>query len=216
MSQLRAKLAPFVANYSEAKFNKVLLGAFSCSVGYYQTQRTLVHAKTPLPTPAVVVKPREVEGFSWSRLWGFIKRYVFYLGFGIAMAMSSAYFNIQVPLCLGSITNVLTEVIKRDSSISMRQYWELMRRPAFKFATYIAAQAVTTALTISSIAKVGENLAQDLRKELFARMLAQDLTFFETHKSGDLIKRINDDVQTFKSDFKKLVGQGVKQGRVSA
>lgn len=92
----------------------------------------------------------------------------------------------------------------------------LLRRPAFKFAGYIAAQAVTTALTISSIAKVGENLAQDLRTELFARMLAQDLTFFETHKSGDLIKRINDDVQTFKSDFKKLVGQGVKQGRVSA
>ena len=47
-------------------------------------------------------------------------------------------------------------------------------------------------------------------------MLAQDLTFFETHKSGDLIKRINDDVQTFKSDFKKLVGQGVKQGRLFA
>ena len=126
MSQLRAKLAPFVANYSEAKFNKVLLGAFSCSLGYYQTQRTRVHAKTPLPAPTVVVKPREVEGFSWSRLWGFLKRYVLYLGFGIAMAMTSAYFNIQVPLCLGSITNVLTEVIKRDASISMRQYWELM------------------------------------------------------------------------------------------
>ena len=43
-------------------------------------------------------------------------------------------------------------------------------------------------------------------------MQQQDLAFFDTHKSGDLVKRINDDVQTFKSDFKKLVGQGIKQG----
>ena len=38
----------------------------------------------------------------------------------------------------------------------------------------------------------------------------QDLTFFEMHTSGDLIKRINDDIQEFKSDFKKLVSQGIK------
>ena len=87
-----------------------------------------------------------------------------------------------------------------------------MKRPALKFMTCVTAQAIATALTISSIASVGENLAQVLRRELFSRMQQQDLAFFETHKSGDLIKRINDDVQTFKSDFKKLVGQGIKQG----
>ena len=36
------------------------------------------------------------------------------------------------------------------------------------------------------------------------------MAFFEIHKSGDLIKRINEDIQEFKSDFKKLVSQGVK------
>ena len=45
--------------------------------------------------------------------------------------------------------------------------------------------------------------------QLFQAFQRQDLTFFEMNKSGDLIKRINEDIQEFKSDFKKMVSQGI-------
>ena len=202
-----------VGNYCERKFNRIVLGTFSFSC-LTVSSLPRVKAKTALtPQPIVLAKKKnEEKGFTWGRLWCFLKNYAFQLGFGIAMAMTSAYFNLQIPLCLGSITTVLADIIKRDATLTASQYIELMKQPALKFAACVTAQAVATALTISSIGAVGEGLAVDLRKELFQRFQRQDLVFFEMHQSGDLIKRINDDVAQFKSDFKKLIGQGIKQG----
>ena len=74
----------------------------------------------------------------------------------------------------------------------------------------VGAQSLSSALTIAAIANVGESMSSEMKKDLFQSLQSQDLTFFEMHTSGDLIKRINDDIQEFKSDFKKLVSQGIK------
>ena len=50
----------------------------------------------------------------------------------MAMAMTAAYFNLQIPMCLGSITTVLADIIKRESVVSMNEYFEFGDR-YFKF-----------------------------------------------------------------------------------
>ena len=53
-------------------------------------------------------------------------------------------------------------------------------------------------------------MAAELRKDLFAKMMVQDMAFFDTHKSQDIISRLTLDVQEFKSSFKQVVSQGMK------
>ncbi|CEJ00958.1 hypothetical protein RMCBS344292_14997 [Rhizopus microsporus] len=68
-------------------------------------------------------------------------------------------------------------------------------------------------LTFAHIALVsafGENVAKRLRSKLFSAIIQQDLTFFDTHRSGELVSRLTADVAEFKSTFKQLVTQGLK------
>ena len=53
-------------------------------------------------------------------------------------------------------------------------------------------------------------MAAELRKDLFAKMMVQDMAFFDTHKSQDIISRLTLDVQEFKSSFKQVVSQGMR------
>ena len=53
-------------------------------------------------------------------------------------------------------------------------------------------------------------MAAELRKDLFAKMMVQDMAFFDTHKTQDIISRLTLDVQEFKSSFKQVVSQGIK------
>ena len=53
-------------------------------------------------------------------------------------------------------------------------------------------------------------MAAELRKDLFAKMMVQDMAFFDTHKTQDIISRLTLDVQEFKSSFKQVVSQGMR------
>ena len=52
-------------------------------------------------------------------------------------------------------------------------------------------------------------MAASLRKDLFAKMMVQDMAFFDSHKTQDIISRLTLDVQEFKSSFKQVVSQGI-------
>lgn len=47
-----------------------------------------------------------------------------------------------------------------------------------------------------------EKVSSDLKRDLFRAFQSQDLTFFELSHTGELAKRINEDVQEFKESFK--------------
>ena len=46
-----------------------------------------------------------------------------------------------------------------------------------------------------------EKVSSDLKRDLFRAFQSQDLTFFELSHTGELAKRINEDVQEFKESF---------------
>ena len=46
-----------------------------------------------------------------------------------------------------------------------------------------------------------EKVSSDLKRDLFRAFQSQDLTFFELCHTGELAKRINEDVQEFKESF---------------
>jgi ATP-binding cassette subfamily B (MDR/TAP) protein 8 len=74
----------------------------------------------------------------------------------------------------------------------------------------IFQQAAATFTYIYSLSIVGEGVATELRRRMFASMLNQDIVFFDTHMTGEIVSRLTADIQEFKSSFKQCVSQGLR------
>uniref|UniRef100_A0A8D0D6Z9 Mitochondrial potassium channel ATP-binding subunit n=1 Tax=Sander lucioperca TaxID=283035 RepID=A0A8D0D6Z9_SANLU len=71
-------------------------------------------------------------------------------------------------------------------------------------------QGLVTSGYIILLSRVGERVAADMRKTLFASLLRQDVAFFDANKTGQLVNRLTADIQEFKSSFKLVISQGLR------
>ncbi len=49
-----------------------------------------------------------------------------------------------------------------------------------------------------------------MRSLLFSSVVRQDVAFFDSHRSGEVVSRLTADVQDFKSSFKMCISQGLR------
>ncbi|XP_076221790.1 mitochondrial potassium channel ATP-binding subunit isoform X2 [Nomia melanderi] len=63
---------------------------------------------------------------------------------------------------------------------------------------------------IYTLSHVGERLAMKLRQDLFKSIIMQDKTFFDKNRSGEIVSRLTNDIQDFKSAFKICISQGLR------
>ncbi|KAH9523570.1 ATP-binding cassette, sub-B (MDR TAP), member 8 [Bulinus truncatus] len=147
--------------------------------------------------------------FQWKLFLSLLWEDIFYLLGAILAALGAAVVNIQIPLMLGDLTNIVTKFTS-DSVSGSETFVSEIRQPALKLLTLYGLQGLFTFVYISLLAVVGENLACRLRKKLFHSLLQQDVQFFDKQKIGKLIDRLTSDVQEFKSSFKMTVSQGLK------
>ncbi|KAF7727473.1 ATP-binding cassette, sub-B (MDR TAP), member 8 [Apophysomyces ossiformis] len=107
----------------------------------------------------------------------------------------------------GELINVLTSSIKSGvGSLAIQD----LNGPALKLFGLLSAQGFLTFAHISLVAIFGENVAKRLRAQLFAAIVQQDMSFFDSHRSGELVSRLTADVSDFKHTFKQVVTQGLK------
>lgn len=69
----------------------------------------------------------------------------------------------------------------------------LDRALLFLLAT-ILVLALSSYVRFSLVHGIAERFAADLRRDIYARLLAQDPAFFETHATGDQVTRLNADI----------------------
>jgi ATP-binding cassette subfamily B (MDR/TAP) protein 8 len=65
----------------------------------------------------------------------------------------------------------------------------------FRKATRNVTQALLSAVYISLLSIVGENLATRLRRGLFESLIKQDMAFFDARQTGEIVGRLTNDVQ---------------------
>ena len=103
-----------------------------------------------------------------------------------------AVLNIEIPRGLGSIVNVVTQFLAtgNDSGpAASSSYWEELRAPATRLGLMYMGQAVLTLIYIQSLSCVGERMACQLRQDLFASIIRQDVSFYDQHRTGELVNR---------------------------
>lgn len=145
--------------------------------------------------------------FDWLSFWNILAPDILILLLAAMSAVVVAFLNVRIPLTLGELINVISGMTTGKQA---GQYLSELVRPGLSLAGLYALQSLFTFGYISLLSIVGERCALRLRTQLFQSLLEQDIAFFDTHKTGELVNRLSGDVQDFKSSFKMVVGQGLK------
>ncbi|TDH05823.1 hypothetical protein EPR50_G00126330 [Perca flavescens] len=153
-----------------------------------------------------LVAKNPVPEFKWHILWEFVKPQLFALIGAVVLAFGAAILNIQIPLILGDLVNVVARYLREQTG----NYFHEMRGPALKLLGLYGIQGLLTSGYIILLSRVGERVAADMRKTLFASLLRQDVAFFDANKTGQLVNRLTADIQEFKSSFKLVISQGLR------
>ncbi|XP_046860238.1 mitochondrial potassium channel ATP-binding subunit-like [Xenia sp. Carnegie-2017] len=121
-------------------------------------------------------------------------------------AFGVAIVNVRLPLFLGELVNKVSSL----SGQTAADYAKILKDPAKQLVHIYLAQGILTFVYISLLSSFGERLAARLRNNLFSSLVKQDVQFFDSHKTGELISRLSSDVQDFKSAFKQIISQGLR------
>ncbi|XP_014915209.1 mitochondrial potassium channel ATP-binding subunit [Poecilia latipinna] len=156
--------------------------------------------------PEEVILKDSVPDFKWHILWEFVKPQLFALIGAVVLAFGAAMLNIQIPLMLGDLVNVVARYLREHSGTYVNE----IKGPAIKLLGLYAIQGLLTTGYIILLSRVGERVAADMRKTLFASLIRQDVAFFDANKTGQLVNRLTADIQEFKSSFKLVISQGLR------
>ncbi|XP_078479896.1 mitochondrial potassium channel ATP-binding subunit [Lampetra planeri] len=189
-ASLKLLLAPAVLTVS---------GRLLCHVAYCEAD---FNNNTPVETGG----KKAVPEFKWHILWEFVKPQLFALLSAVVLAFAAALLNIQIPLMLGDLVNVVARYLRHHTG----NYVSEIRGPALKLLGLYGIQGLLTSGYIILLSRVGERVAADMRKTLFASLLRQDVAFYDANKTGQLVNRLTADIQEFKSSFKLVISQGLR------
>ena len=157
---------------------KFVLGSFSCTALYncsLASQKRTVLAKTPQQLLTQKNENKSSE-MTWSSFWKYLRQHWLGLFGAFLSTLAAAYFNVQIPVSIGSITSVITTMVNAGEAITFAEYWEKIKEPALRFAFVVASQAAASFATISMLSHVMEGVAAKLRHDLFDSIQSVGLT----------------------------------------
>jgi ATP-binding cassette subfamily B (MDR/TAP) protein 8 len=145
--------------------------------------------------------------FPWREFFKLLLPDVWFLLGAVVSAFAVALINVEIPLLLGGLVNVLAKYASQDSSCNFLQD---VRLPAVKLISMYSVQGALTFVYISLLSSMAERLAARLRERLFEAVIVQDIAFFDANKTGEIVNRLTTDIQDFKSSLKLCISQGLK------
>ncbi|XP_048366489.1 mitochondrial potassium channel ATP-binding subunit [Sphaerodactylus townsendi] len=155
--------------------------------------------------PACVTLAAEhPPAFDWATFWKFLRPQLLALTAAVMFAFGVALLNVQIPRVLGDVVNVVAQFT------CLRDYLRVVHRPAMRLLSIYALQGLFTFSYIMLLSRIGEKVANSMRKELFNSLIRQDVAFFDASRTGQLVHCLTSDIQEFKSSFKMVVSQGLR------
>lgn len=143
------------------------------------------------------------EGFLKSyRILRFIKPYRWYFIIGmVCLVISSSMFMI-FPAAAGEMAN--TAIGKGTWNIPVNQFGLI-------FLVILIIQGVLSYFRTTCFAVVSEKGIADVRSALYEKLICQDLSYFESHRVGELTSRLTADVEQLQSAFSVTLAEFIRQ-----
>lgn len=208
-SPILSKTRPYL--YATLKTTSIPLVSFA--VGVHCTQSNPFKLRT-VHCEALSMRPVFIEAVTPTKvlqqilppaptsivrdIWELVKPDLLLLACIILTAIGAAIIQLQTPLVTGQLINVLSASVNAAAdglgSLTIRD----LNGPALKLFALLTAQGILTFAHITLVSAFGENVAKRLRAKLFAAIIRQDISFFDCHRSGELVSRLTADVSDFK------------------
>ncbi len=118
-------------------------------------------------------------------------------------------------LVIGALTGLLVPQLFRvilDSAVGQADAGWTIDRAALVLVGLAALQAVSTAIRFILFTSAGERVVTRLRKELFEHLLAQEIAFFDDHKTGELTSRLSADTTLVQNAVSVNISMGLRFG----
>ncbi|XP_006873770.1 PREDICTED: ATP-binding cassette sub-family B member 8, mitochondrial [Chrysochloris asiatica] len=166
----------------------------------------VVHCEAEEASPTSSRPYVQEAGFNWKLFWQFLHPHLLVLGAAIVLALGAALVNVQIPLLLGQ----LVEIIAKYTREHIGSFLTESRSLGTRLLLLYGIQGLLTFGYLVLLSRIGERMAVDMRRTLFSSLLRQDIAFFDAKKTGQLVSRLTTDVQEFKSSFKLVISQGLR------
>ena len=126
--------------------------------------------------------------FDWGIFLKLLLPDIWLLTLATVTAFVVAVVNIKLPHLIGELVNAITSLTKGDHS-SENHSLDVLFNPAVKLVINFSMQAGLTFLYITLLSSFGERLAARMRIALFQSLISQDIAFFDSHKTGEMVNR---------------------------
>jgi ATP-binding cassette subfamily B protein len=126
------------------------------------------------------------------KLARYFRPYRLSLSIGIACIIAYVVFNLSIPLVVGKAIDANWSQVT----------WAKLTIAAFKVLGLSAVGGFFLFLQRSLINRISRHIEYDLRQDFYARLVDQPLSFFQEHRTGDLMARATNDLAA----VRQLVG----------
>uniref|UniRef100_A0A1B0DKV1 Mitochondrial potassium channel ATP-binding subunit n=1 Tax=Phlebotomus papatasi TaxID=29031 RepID=A0A1B0DKV1_PHLPP len=199
--------APEKSSFPRLAYGVTLGGCTFLSLHCLRTRKVNVKCEPVAPI-------REIpHQFDWRRLWSYLRPHFLKLLGAVISAIVVAYLNIKIPIFLGVFVNTLSKYAGIGGATvktTLREFLADIQKPGFHLFGLYGLQSLFTFCYIILLSQIGEDMAAQIKQDLYRQIIVQDLAFFDRNRTGELVNRLTTDVQDFKSSFKQCISQGLR------
>lgn len=132
---------------------------------------------------------RETEpDFDWGLFFKLLLPDMWLFTLATLTAFAVALVNIKLPKLIGELINAITSLTHGNHNNESNSL-DVLLNPSLKLVINYSLQAGLTFLYITLLSSFGERLAARMRAALFQSLISQDIAFFDSHKTGEMINR---------------------------
>lgn len=135
-------------------------------------------------------------------IFKFIKPYKWSLIIGLFLLSISSLVFMAFPYLIGEMVDTASG--ESELGLTIQQLGLLL-------LVVLVSQSIVSYFRVLLFAQVSERGIADVRKAVFARLLALPITFFEKNRSGELISRLTADVEKLYSAFSITIAEFLRQ-----
>ncbi|KAJ1739431.1 ATP-binding cassette permease mdl1 [Coemansia sp. RSA 989] len=143
-------------------------------------------------------------GQAWLRLFRLAKPEYKLLGSAVGLLFVSSSVTMAVPFTMGKIIDIVT------NANSVVPFGLSLGQMFSGLGAIFVAGAVCNTGRIMLIRTAGERMIARLRKQIFDRVMHQDLGFFDRNRTGDLVSRLSTDTSIVSKSITNNVSDGLR------
>ncbi|KAJ2851155.1 ATP-binding cassette permease mdl1 [Coemansia brasiliensis] len=143
-------------------------------------------------------------GQAWLRLFRLAKPEYKLLGSAVGLLFVSSSVTMAVPFTMGKIIDIVT------NANSVIPFGLSLGQMFSGLGAIFVVGAVCNTGRIMLIRTAGERMIARLRKQIFDRVMHQDLGFFDRNRTGDLVSRLSTDTSIVSKSITNNVSDGLR------